>query len=80
MYTVISHDAIKKSFAKKTWKEAEKEEFLTILEYISENPFGYGEFTGLESIQSIELGKGTLLYDVDNQNQVVVLQSFILKK
>lgn len=71
MYTLIASQHYHSQF-KKLSADA-KNEMLPILEHLTEEPFGYGNITGLEAVQEIVLSFGKMWYDVDSQNQFVIL-------
>ena len=75
MYEIISTPSFLNTLKKSIFSEEQKEEFVTLLGYLSESPFGYGKEKGLSIVQEVIFSFGKIWYDVDTQNQIVLLHA-----
>ena len=80
MYKIITTEEFVKKLHKYKVNEGIKDEVITTLEHLSENPFGYGEETGLSVIQELSFTYGKIWYDVDSQNNIVILHTIEIHK
>ena len=75
MYEVIATPSFLNTLKKSVFSKEQKEDLITLLEYLSEYPSGYGKEKGLSIVQEIIFSFGKIWYDVDTQNQIVLLHA-----